>query len=413
MGIVVNESLDATTGVAILRQRDKRVLVVADVSAEDVIGGAERMLHHHIRALLKDGLDVTLVTRQPKPDAPLRLCLPSGVVEYRLPFSGQRGWQGLQELKASAKAWWQTHQGFDVIVAEQPFTMWALMQAGCTLPRLQVCHSFAFEEYATRHGLGGSWKQQLVIAAMRRLETSVYQSATSSLVLSQFMCERLQDFFSIKQNAIRIAAGGINPIKSDNKEQDKSLLRQTLWGETANQPHIITLRNLVPRTGVDLLIQAAAIVHVDRPDVMWDVMGDGKFKTALQGLSVELSMQDVIHFTGFLSENKVNEYMMAADAFMLPTRSLEGFGLVTLEANVHGLPVIATPVGANPDVVGWHTLNHVAEQATPDALAQAVLTYLANTPDEAQRKNLSKETANYFSWGKHDSVLVNAIRLML
>ncbi|MDQ6973875.1 MAG: glycosyltransferase family 4 protein [Mariprofundaceae bacterium] len=393
-----------------MKQRDKRVLVVADVSAEHVIGGAERMLHHHIRALLTDGLDVTVVTRQPKEDAPLRLLLPSGVVEHRLPFSGQRGWQGLQELKASAKAWWQTHQGFDVVVAEQPFTMWALMQAGCTLPRLQVCHSFAFEEYATRHGLDWGWQQRWVVAAMRRLETSVYQSATSSLVLSPFMSERLQTFFSMDQNTIRIAAAGIEPIRDDIK--DRTLLRQELWKSTADQPHIITLRNLVPRTGVDLLIQAAAIVHVDYPDVMWDVIGDGEFSTALQGLSTVLGMQDVIHFLGFLAEKKVKQYMAAADAFMLPTRALEGFGLVTLEANVQGLPVIATPVGANPDVVGWHALNHVAEQATPDALAQAVLRYLENIPDETQRQSLSKETSQYFSWRQHDAVLVNAVRLM-
>ncbi|MDQ6952680.1 MAG: glycosyltransferase family 4 protein [Mariprofundaceae bacterium] len=410
MGIIIDESLDATTGVGVLKQHDKRVLVVADVSAEHVIGGAERMLHHHVRALLASGLDVTVLSRQADLDAPLRITLPSGVIEHRLPFSGHRGWQGLLELKASAKAWWGTHQGFDVVVAEQPFTMWALMQAGCKLPRLQVCHSFAFEEYATRHGLDWGWKQQVVVAAMRKLEASVYQSATSALVLSSFMCERLQDFFSIGQNKIRIAAAGIDP--AHHKMRDRIVLRQELWKEDAEKPHIMTVRNLVPRTGVDLLIQAAAIVHVDRPDVVWDVIGDGEWMAALQGLSAELGMQDVIHFSGFLAERKVKQYMMASDAFMLPTRSLEGFGLVTLEANVQGLPVIATPVGANPDVVGWHALNHVAENATPDALAQAVLAYLTSISDEKARLNLSKETADYFSWGKHDAVLVNAVRLM-
>lgn len=410
MGLVVDESLDATTGVAVLKQHEKRVLVVADVSAEHVIGGAERMLHHHIRALLASGLDVAVLTRQPKDDAPLRITLPSGVIEHRLPFSGNRGWQGLRELKASAKAWWGTHQGFDVVVAEQPFTMWALMQAGCKLPRLQVCHSFAFEEYATRHGLDWGWKQQMVVAGMRKLEASVYQSATSALVLSQFMCERLQDFFSIGQDKIRIAAGGIDA--AHDKMPNKVVLRQEFWKEDAEKPHIMTLRNLVPRTGVDLLIQAAAIVHVDQPDVIWNILGDGEWMAALQGLSAKLGMQDVIHFTGFLPEKKVKQYMMASDAFMLPTRSLEGFGLVTLEANVQGLPVIATPVGANSDVVGWHALNHLAENATPDALAQAVLAYLSAMPDEKARLNLSKETAEYFSWGKHDAVLVNAVRLM-
>lgn len=410
MGHIIDESLDATTGVAILKQHEQRVLVVADVSAEHVIGGAERMLHHHVRALLAAGFDVTILTRQLNPDSPLRMVLPSGVVEHRLPFSGDRGWKGLQELRASAKAWWQTHQGFDVLVAEQPFTMWALMQAGCKLPRLQVCHSFAFEEYSTRHGLDWSLKHQWIARAMRKLEASVYQSATSALVLSSFMSERLQDFFSLGQHRIRIAAGGIEV--SHEQPIERSSLRQQLWGDAANCPHIMTLRNLVPRTGVDLLVQAAAIVHVDRPDVRWHVLGDGEFLSALQGLSAELGMQDVIQFLGFVDETQVQSYLQASDAFMLPTRSLEGFGLVTLEANVQGLPVIATPVGANPSVVGWHKLNRVAENATPDALAQSLLAYLNAMPDEKARQDLAKETSDYYAWSKHDAVLVNAVRLM-
>jgi len=397
-------------GVSVLKHREKRVLVVADVSAEHVTGGAERMLQHHVRALLTAGLSVTVLTRQPQADAPLRVVLPSGVVEHRLHFSGERGWKGLQQLRASAKAWWQSHQGFDVLLAEQPFTMWALMQTGCKLPRLQVCHSFAFEEYSTRHGLDWSLKHQLIAAAMRKLEASVYQSATSAMVLSQFMCERLQTTFAIGQDKIRIAAGGVDAPHASKK--DRSLMRQQIWGDEADCPHIVTLRNLVPRTGVDLLIQAAAIVHVDRPDVRWDVLGDGEWMAALQGLNKELGMQDVLHFQGFLDEKLVKRYLYAADAFMLPTRSLEGFGLVTLEANVQGLPVIATPVGANPDVVGWHALNRLAEQATPDALAHALLAYLGEMPDDNARQNLARETAEYFSWLKHDAVLVNAVRLM-
>ncbi|MDQ7058467.1 MAG: hypothetical protein Q9N62_08520 [Ghiorsea sp.] len=45
----------------------KRILMVADVSAETVLGGAERMLHHHLRALVDAGHEVTVLTRQPEP----------------------------------------------------------------------------------------------------------------------------------------------------------------------------------------------------------------------------------------------------------------------------------------------------------------------------------------------------------
>lgn len=410
MGIITYESLDGTTGVAVLRLKDLRVLVVSDVSAQTVHGGAERMLHHHVRALHDAGAKVSVLTRQPTDDADILIKLDHGINEHRLPFSGDKGRKGLLQLRKEANVWWQMHQEFDVVVAEQPFVMWALIQAGCKLPRLQVCHSFAFEEYTTRHGLDWSIKHRLIVAGMRKLESSIYQSAQSHLVLSGFMRQRLQDFFNIPAKRISVAPGGVDGFELPWDERAK--IRQSIWGEDAALPTILTLRNLVPRTGVDLLVQAAAIVHVDRPDVRWTVLGDGALLEPLKQLRDALNMHNIIEFSGFLSEKKVQQHLWSADLFMLPTRSLEGFGLVTLEANVLGLPVIATPVGANPDVVSWHPLNRVAEHATPESLAETVLQYLDTLPDFNERQKLASETEECFSWRKHDHALTAAVRAL-
>ncbi|MDQ6957394.1 MAG: glycosyltransferase family 4 protein [Mariprofundaceae bacterium] len=410
MGAVADESLDGATGVAILRLKNLRILVVSDVSAQTVFGGAERMLHHHIRALHDAGAKVSVLTRQPTNNADILIKLDHGIDEHRLHFSGNKGRKGLLQLRKEANIWWQMHQEFDVVIAEQPFVMWALMQAGCKLPRLQVCHSFAFEEYATRHGLDWSFYHRLVVSGMRKLEASVYQSAQSHLVLSDFMQQRLQDFFNIPASQISIAAGGIDGFDLPWDKREK--IRQSIWGEDAALPTIITLRNLVPRTGVDLLVQAAAIVHIDRPDVRWHVLGSGALLEPLKQLRDTLNMHKIIKFSGFLPEKKVQQHLWSADLFMLPTRSLEGFGLVTLEANVLGLPVIATPVGANPEVVPWHPLNRIAEHATPESLAKTVLEYLDTLPNFKERQKLASETEEYFSWQKHDHALTAAVNAL-
>jgi len=151
-----------------------RILLVADVSAEKLLGGAERMLMRHVRTLA-EVYELTVLTRQPEPDARATVEVAAGVTEYRLSFSGDRGIAGMRQLMSGAKDWWQRHADeFDVVVAEQPFVMWALLRAGCRLPRLQVCYAFAFEEYATRHGLNWSARHRLVAAAMRKLEGSLY-----------------------------------------------------------------------------------------------------------------------------------------------------------------------------------------------------------------------------------------------
>jgi len=410
VGVIANESLDGATGVAVLRLKGLRTLVVSDVSAQTVLGGAERMLHHHIRALHDAGAKVSVLTRQPTTDANTLIKLDHGIDEHRLHFDGNKGRKGLLQLRKEANIWWQMHQEFDVVIAEQPFVMWALIQAGCKLPRLQICHSFAFEEYTTRHGLDWNITHRLVISGMRKLESSIYQSAKSHLVLSDFMRQRLQNFFNIPAQQINIASGGIGGFDLPWDEREK--MRQSIWGEDAALPTIITLRNLVPRTGVDLLVQAAAIVHVDRPDVRWHVIGSGALLKPLKQLRDTLNMHNIIEFSGFLPEKKVQQHLWSADLFMLPTRSLEGFGLVTLEANVLGLPVIATPVGANPDVVPWHPLNRIAKYATPESLAKTVLTYLDTLPDFKERQKLASEAEEYFSWQKHDHALTAAVKAL-
>jgi len=384
-----------------------RVLLVADVSAEKVLGGAERMLVHHVRALAESEHKLTVLTRQPQTDAPLLVCVADGVEEYRLPFSGDKGPRGLMQLAREAKIWWLQHgSAFDLVVAEQPFVIWALLRAGCKLPRLQVCHSFAYQEYATRHGLDWSLRHRLVTATMRRLEAGMYRSAERLLVLSEHMQREFACCFGIASERVSIAPGGVDlPAMIDATRREKNR-KELGW----QGPVVITLRNLVPRTGVDLLVQAAALLRPQLPDLRWCVMGSGDLLASLQWLAEQLQVSDIIEFTGYLSEADVVKRMQAADAFMLPTRALEGFGLVTIEANACGLPVVATPVGGNIEVVSSCAKNRLAIANHPEALADALLSVFQNGDDYAQTAACLREHIHeHFSWMQHDRLFLQAV----
>lgn len=381
--------------------------MVADVSAEKVLGGAERMLVHHVRALKDSEHQLTVLSRQPQPDAPLQVNLGDGVREYRLPFSGDKGPRGLMQLRSEAVGWWRQHSAqFDVVVAEQPFVIWALLHAGCRLPRLQVCHSFAFQEYATRHGLDWSLRHRIVTAAMCRLEAGIYRSAHRLLVLSRHMQRELDACFAIPAQAVALAPGGVE-LPLPMKEGQRAEVRRELgW----KGPVVVTLRNMVPRTGVDLLVQAAAILRHEMPDVRWCVMGSGALLESLKWLAAQIGVDDIIEFSGYMPEQEVVRRMQAADAFMIPTRSLEGFGLVTIEANACGLPVVATPVGGNVEVASSSEDNCVAEAVSPEALAKAMLSLLGRQDAHEKRAGrLRKHMAEHFSWPDHDRRFLDAV----
>lgn len=382
-----------------------RLLLVADVSAERVLGGAERMLVEHLRALVAGGYGVTLLTRQPQPDSPLCITLDGGVEEHRLPFDGDRGVAGLVQLRQQAKRWWQQHGiQFDLVVAEQPLVMSALHAAGCKLPRLQVCHSLACEEYATRHGLDWGLKARAAAAAMRQLEGGLYRSANRVMALSCFTRERLRRVVGVAPERIAVAPGGVSlPAVADS-------VQRTAWRQQLGWQGqvVMTLRNLVPRTGVDLLVQSAAILRYTHPDLRWCVVGDGELGEPLRDLCRLLQVDDRIEWCGYLAEDEVTQRMQAADLFMLPTRALEGFGLVTVEAASHGLPVVATPVDANIEVVPSIDANRLATAATPQALAQATAALLADIPDDLTpyRAKIRQQVIGLYGWKRHDEALL-------
>jgi len=386
-----------------------RVLMVADVSAESVHGGAERMLHHHLRALVDAGYEVTMLTRQPSPDAEVCIALSQfGIQEFRFPFSGDKGYKGLKELKSAAKQWWKHHQDeFDVVVSEQPFVMWALLEAGCKLPRLQVCHSLACEEYETRHALNMTWKHKLVIQAMRKLEAQVYRSAQQVMVLSQYTQDKLKTFFAVRNHT------SINPGAAELYQgltlSARDVVRQDLhW----DKPVVSTLRNLVPRTGVDLMIQVAAIVKHQGKDVRFVVMGDGALRDSLQKLAEALDVLDMVEFTGFLAEEDVQKRLLASDVFMVPTRGLEGFGLVTLEANAWGTPVLATPISANKELVPSIMHNQLSANASPLALAEKLMWMLDNPLSDGQRQRTADDAMKQYNWAKHDVNFLEQVKTL-
>ncbi len=388
----------------------KRILMVADVSAEAVHGGAERMLYHHLRALVDAGYDVTMLTRQPTPDAEVCIELPQfGIQEFRFPFSGDKGYQGLKELKSAAKQWWKHHQDdFDVVISEQPFVMWALLAAGCKLPRLQVCFSFAFEEYETRHALDMTAKHKLAIKAMKKLEAKVYKSADTLMGLSKFTQDRMHHFFGLADDACVINPAAADEFQGLHISQYDGIRAELGW-ET---PVVTTLRNLVPRTGVDLLIQAAAIVKVTHPDVKFIIMGDGGLRESMQMMADELGVADMMTFTGYLPEEDVQKRLLASDVFVLPTRGLEGFGLVTLEANAWGTPVLATPISANKELVPSIIHNQLADNASPLALAEKMIWMTENPLGQAQRVRTQEDAFRQYNWQKHDQKLLQMVEAL-
>jgi glycosyltransferase involved in cell wall biosynthesis len=113
-----------------------------------------------------------------------------------------------------------------------------------------------------------------------------------------------------------------------------------------NRVVLLTVGQLIRAKGIDVVLRALAVLpeHV----VLW-VVGGGEEARALEELAGELGIAGRVRFLGLQSE--VEPYLQAADVFVCPSRWAEAAGLVNLEAQACGLPVVASDVGGIPEYV--------------------------------------------------------------
>lgn len=102
---------------------------------------------------------------------------------------------------------------------------------------------------------------------------------------------------------------------------------------------IIFAGRLLPYKNVDKLIEAMAEAKESFPDITLAIVGDGPEKERLENLARELGLSDSVRFLGFIEEDELFSRMKSSKMLALPS-SREGFGIVALEAQACGLPVL-------------------------------------------------------------------------
>ena len=135
-----------------------------------------------------------------------------------------------------------------------------------------------------------------------------------------------------------------------------------------------TIANFYPSKGLEYLIQAAGLLK-DREDLIFLIIGDGFLRTGLERQIKNLGLQNKIFLLGHLENAR--QYLPAFDIFLLPSVK-EGFPWVVLEAMSAKLPMIATKVGAVPEIIEDGKNGLLVEPGQPKQIAQKIKELLAN-----------------------------------
>lgn len=120
---------------------------------------------------------------------------------------------------------------------------------------------------------------------------------------------------------------------------------------------ILSVGRLVRRKGFDRIIKALPDLLADQLDIHYLICGQGWMEAELAALAIKLNVQDRVHFLGYVSDQQLAGCYAACDIFSMLTffdqhsQSIEGFGIVYLEAAYFEKPVIASKVGGVEDAV--------------------------------------------------------------
>jgi phosphatidyl-myo-inositol dimannoside synthase len=181
--------------------------------------------------------------------------------------------------------------------------------------------------------------------------------------------------------------GAIVPLKAAERRGARARL-----GLPRGGPLLSSVSRLVPRKGMDVLVQAASRLAPSYPDLVVAIAGDGRELDHLRRLSERSPV--TVRVLGRVSQQDRAALLGAADIFVMACRNRwlgleqEGFGIVFLEAAAAGVPQVAGDSGgASEAVVHGETGLVVADPGNPGAVAEALRGLLA---DPTRRRRMGR-----------------------
>lgn len=156
-----------------------------------------------------------------------------------------------------------------------------------------------------------------------------------------------------------------------------------------------------PRKNIDLVLRALAKIK-DQFNFEYTVIGEGELMVPLKKLAQSLRLDQRVYFRGKLSDSSLRELLCSSGLFILTSSVLkenfEGFGIVYLEANACGVPVLALRAAGAKEAVKEGVSGFFIEEPTVDQLSGALRRFISGEVTFSPR--LCREYAKQFTWAR-------------
>lgn len=235
------------------------------------------------------------------------------------------------------------------------------------------CHMPVLVCTAHNTNEGGRWREFLYRLTDRLADVTTNVSKTG--------VERYIRIGAASAGRIRWVPNGVDTSRFERGPGDRSDVRTALGVNDAFV--FLAVGRLERAKGFDVLLQALSLVQTQMSNVIVLIAGDGSERVKLCAQASDLGLgAGIVRFLGVRDD--IPDLMAAADGFVLPSR-WEGLPLVLLEAASAGLPIVASAVGGNAEVVVDKETGFLVAADDEQALGRAMVR-MADLPVDERRR---------------------------
>jgi len=289
-----------------------------------------------------------------------------------------------------------------------------LVHCGALLPdgwlAWRLWRKYGIPYVLTLHGEELSYaksSRQLDLMARR-----IIGAAKTVLVNSQNTARIARDAWHIRNDRIQILHPGVDCEIFIPAERDPAVRQRLGWND---RTVLLTVGRLQQRKGQDMMIRALPQVRKHIPDVLYAIVGEGEEQSRLEALAQEHGVTDHVHLHGGMGDTDLVRCYQQSDLFVLPNRQIgddiEGFGMVLLEAQSCGTPVVAGASGGTAETMQPESTGQIVDCTNPETLAAAVVRLL---DDPVRCRQMGKAARRWvethFAW---DQLALQATPLLV
>jgi len=245
------------------------------------------------------------------------------------------------------------------------------------------------------------------------LALKILKNAEFIVANSEFTKEKILEYGVRPQNVTIVYPCPNMKLRREVLPEEIEALRNK-YG-LLNKKIILTTGRLVERKGHDVVLGALHKLKELVPEAHYAIIGEGPMERAIKQMIKTLGLEDSVSLIGKVSDYELAAWYEICDVFVMISRQLknedaEGFGIVYLEANMFGKPVIAGKSGGVAEAVLDNETGILAEPTDQYEIISAIEKLLKN-PEEAKRlgENGRRRVENEFQWNKQAQPLIEKI----